>query len=156
MRTIGRKVIKEVATTDQTKLAGCGVQTSGISMETSGVRFPNTNDSFAHLSPLPAIWVLYAIGMKGPIKILCMQIEVILRPMDLSIYYLEACTAFATENRNHIPMFGSDGTLQSHWKSIISRDNPKQPGISSIPYVPGQFWTRRERPSVTNVHVRDS
>jgi len=84
-----------------------------------------------------------------------MQNEVILRPVNLSIY-LEARMVFATENQNHIPMFGSDGTLQSHWKSIISHGNPKQPGIFSTPDVPGQFWTQIGRPIVTTVHVRDS
>ena len=108
------------------------------------------NGSVTRFSPLPAIWVLYAIGVKGPIKILCMWDKDIPRPMDLRLY-LEACMVFATENQNHIPMFGSDRTLQNYWKSTILRDNPKQLGMFSTPYVPGQFWTQRGRPSVTNV-----
>src|SRR5258706_10993237 len=145
MRTIGRKVIKEIATTDQTKLAGCSVQTRKISTE--GVRIQSMNGSFANLLPLPAIRVLYVTGVKGPIKVLCMQDEVILRPMDL-IIYLEVRTVFATENQNHTPIFGSDGTLlqNHHGKSIILRDNPKRPGIFSTLKDPEQFWIQTGRP----------
>ena len=79
-----------------------------------------------------------------------MQNEVIPRLMYL-ISYLEVCMAFPAGNQNHIPMFpmiGSDRTLQSHhWIPIISRDNPKQPGIFWIPYDPEQFSTQIERPS---------
>lgn len=79
-----------------------------------GVRIQSTNGPFASLSPLPAIRILYVTGVKGPVEVLCMQNEVILRPKNL-ILYLEVCTVFATENQNHTPMFGSDGTLlQNH------------------------------------------
>jgi len=86
-------------------------------MQQKAVGIQRTDSSFAPLSPLPMIRVLYAIGVKGAIKVLCMQNEVILRPMDLNIY-LEGCTAFAAGNQNHIPKFGSDfgsdGRLQNH------------------------------------------
>lgn len=89
---------------------------NGIQYQQEGVRIQSMYGSFAHLSPLPAIRVLYVSGVKGPIKVLCMQIcrmKSFSGPMD-PIIYLEVCTVFATGNQSHIPRFpmiGSDGTL---------------------------------------------
>ena len=47
---------------------------NGIQYQQEGVRIQSMYGSFAHLSPLPAIRVLYVSGVKGPIKVLCMQV----------------------------------------------------------------------------------